>query len=128
MTILNLQDANHHFTIAAFDHRGSLIKLLGFDEGNTEELTRQMIELKQLFFDVFAPYASAVLIDPIYGRQTLDERFLGGVYPANDQALNDKKSGNDDSIKPGVLLSLEESSYEGDKGGLLTEGLQKQLR
>lgn len=93
MLLSQLQTHNHKFTIAAFDHRSSLSEVLGINV-HTEEGVAQFIELKQLFMEVFSPMASAVLTDPVYGKFTVDRKVT----------------------KAGLLMSLEESGYEGGKG------------
>lgn len=88
----SLQTLKGNFTIAAFDHRASLAETLNIPL-NTTEGTAAMIELKQLFLDTFADQCSAVLTDPIWGKETLDRK----------------------PTQTGLLLSLEESGYEGGK-------------
>lgn len=96
MLLQDLQTANHHFTISAFDHRSSLVKLMQIDTHHTEAMTKEMIELKSLFMRIFSPLSSAVLTDPIYGRYTLADKAEGC----------------------GLLLSLEESGYDDEKSAL----------
>lgn len=93
MQLSQLQTHNGKFTIAAFDHRSSLAETLGINV-NSEEGVAQFIQIKQLFMDVFSPMASAVLTDPVYGKFTVDRK----------------------ADKAGLLMSLEESGYEGGKG------------
>lgn len=92
VSLQSLQTVNGNFTIAAFDHRASLAETLNIPL-NTADGTAAMIELKQFFLDIFADQCSAVLTDPIWGKETLDRK------PA----------------QTGLLLSLEESGYEGGK-------------
>lgn len=92
MQLTSLQNSLGKFTIAAFDHRSSLAETMGI-QLSTEVGKEQFIELKQLFLQTFAPMSSAILTDPLYGRHTLA----------------------DYNYQAGVLLSLEESGYEGGK-------------
>jgi tagatose 1,6-diphosphate aldolase len=98
MTLKDLQTRKGHFTISAFDHRSSLVKLFQLDETQTQLLTEHMIELKSLLMRTFSPISSAVLTDPIYGKATIE-----------DKAKN-----------CGLLMSLEESGYDSDKAELPT--------
>lgn len=93
MKLSSLQTSNKHFTISAFDHRNSLIKLLQLDTSDDERVTQQMIEVKTLFMQVFSPLSSAVLTDPIYGKHTVQDK----------------------APDCGLLMSLEESGYDADK-------------
>ncbi|MEO8581922.1 MAG: tagatose 1,6-diphosphate aldolase [Patescibacteria group bacterium] len=93
MKLSTLQTKNNHFTISAFDHRSSLVKLLGLDETDEERLKQQMIEVKSLFMKIFSPISSGVLTDPIYGLDTLEDK----------------------AKSCGLLMSLEESGYDADK-------------
>jgi tagatose-1,6-bisphosphate aldolase len=96
MKLQDLMTANHHFTLSAFDHRSSLVKLMKIDDHHTEAMTKEMIELKSLFMRVFSPLSSSVLTDPIYGRYTVQDKAEGC----------------------GLLLSLEESGYDDEKSAL----------
>lgn len=93
MNIQSLQTKNKHFTISAFDHRPSLVEILGLDKNDQERTTAQMIEVKSLLMKTFSPMSSAVLTDPIYGIKTLDHK----------------------AKNCGLLMSLEESSYDAVK-------------
>ncbi len=92
MTIQSLQTQSQTFTIAAFDHRSSLANMLGIDT-SSELGVSQMKKLKVLFMKVFSPLCSAVLVDPIYGIDSLENK----------------------SDNTGLLMSLEQSGYEGGK-------------
>ena len=92
MNLSSLQTKSHKFTIAAFDHRSSLAKMLGIDAGS-DEGQKQIREVKTLFMKTFSPMCSAVLTDPIYGKESLE--------------FKDKSSG--------LLMSLEQSGYDGGK-------------
>jgi tagatose 1,6-diphosphate aldolase len=93
MNLSSLQTKKNHFTISAFDHRSSLVKILALETADEERLREQMIEIKSLLMQTFSPLSSAVLTDPIYGIET----------------IKDKAS------SAGLLMSLEESGYDADK-------------
>lgn len=90
MNLSALQNKKKYFTISAFDHRSSLVKILGLEGSDEERLKQQMIDIKSLLIKTFSPLSSAVLTDPIYGVETL----------------------NDLDKNCGLLMSLEES-YDG---------------
>ena len=93
MTLQDLQTSNGKFTIAAFDHRSSLAEKLGINV-NTEDGIGQFMQLKRLFMETFSPFCSAVLTDPIYGKDSVQYK----------------------DASSGLLMSLEESGYDTDKG------------
>src|SRR5690554_1066270 len=67
------QTASGKFTIAAFDQRASLAKMLGVDpqsEAGKDALT----DLKKVFMETFSPMCSAVLVDPDFGIPSLELR------------------------------------------------------
>lgn len=91
-----------HFTIAAFDHRNSLNAYLNPQDPSTVTAD-QIVALKRLFISAFADVSSAILIDPIYGL---------------DYGLDLTKE-----VPPGtgILMSLEESSYDESQAGRVTK-------
>jgi tagatose-1,6-bisphosphate aldolase len=89
MTLQNLQTSSGTFTIAPFDQRGSLAKMLGVDM-QTHEGKRTMEQVKSLFMKAFSPLCSAVLVDPEFGQPSL-------IYK---------------SPHAGLLLTYEKSSVE----------------
>lgn len=90
-----------HFTIAAFDHRGSLQELL--NPAHPDQVTdEQMQQLKGLFVDAFADISSAILIDPLYGPPVLES------HP----------------IHTGLFMSLEKTGYTDSPDGRTTELLE----
>jgi tagatose-1,6-bisphosphate aldolase len=90
-----------HFTVSAFDHRNSLFELL--DPFHPETVTAdQVVALKRLFIKHFAPISSAILIDPVYGL---------------DYGLDLDKEVPPDT---GLLMSLEESTYDDSAVGRIT--------
>jgi tagatose 1,6-diphosphate aldolase len=71
------------FVICAIDHRGSLQSTL------EKELARkigyeEMVQYKLDLCSALAPYASAILLDPIYGAA---QCIAGGVLPGNTGLL-----------------------------------------
>jgi tagatose 1,6-diphosphate aldolase len=82
------------FTMCAMDHRGSLEHAL-CAPGRPGDCPRDMTAFKLELCEILAPYASAVLLDPIYG-----------VAQAIARNLIPKTTG--------ILVSLEETGYQGD--------------
>ena len=83
------------FAMVALDHRGSLRRALN-PAAPTQVSPETMTELKLLLTRALAPYASAVLLDPIYGAA---QAIGQGVLPG----------------RTGLIVSLEASGYEGDE-------------
>jgi tagatose 1,6-diphosphate aldolase len=88
--------------IAAFDHRNSLFALLN-PQAPDIVTTEEVVALKKLFIEAFADISSAILIDPVYG---LD-------YGIDLTQLVPKHCG--------LLMSLEESSYDESQAGRMTK-------
>ncbi len=82
------------FTMCAMDHRGSLEHAICAPD-RSDNCPRDMTAFKLELCEILAPYASAVLLDPIYG-----------VAQAIARNLIPKTCG--------VLVSLEETGYTGD--------------
>jgi tagatose 1,6-diphosphate aldolase len=82
------------FTMCAMDHRGSLESALCVQE-RTDNCPREMTDFKLELCEALAPYASAVLLDPIYGAAQAITRSL---IPKTC----------------GLLVSLEATGYTGD--------------
>ena len=83
------------FTICAMDHRGSFRSLI--DEEHPEEVNyTEMVERKLELCASLAKYASAVLLDPIFGAA---QCISHGVLPNNT----------------GLLVSIEATGYGGGK-------------
>ncbi len=82
------------FTILAQDHRGSLRRLIAPDDPDsvTDE---QLTAWKRRIVKALGPWASAVLLDPQYGA---GQCIASGDLPGH----------------VGLLVSLEETGYEGD--------------
>jgi tagatose 1,6-diphosphate aldolase len=82
------------FTICAMDHRGSLESVLCAPE-RTDNCPREMTDFKLELCEALAPYASAVLLDPIFGAaQATAHSLIPRIC--------------------GLLVSLEATGYTGD--------------
>ena len=89
------------FTICAMDHRGSLRRMIDEDQPGKVSY-EEMVERKLELCSSLAKYASAVLLDPIFGAA---QCISHGVLP-NDT---------------GLLVSIEASGYSGEKEHRLTK-------
>ena len=89
------------FTICAMDHRGSLRSMID-DEHPGEVNYEEMVERKLELCSSLAKYASAVLLDPIFGAA---QCITHGALPNNT----------------GLLVSIEASGYSGGKEHRLTK-------
>ena len=93
------------FTICAMDHRGSLRSMI--DEESPGEVNyEEMVERKLELCSSLAKYASAVLLDPIFGAA---QCISGGALPKDT----------------GLLVSIEASGYSGEKEHRLTKLLDE---
>ena len=93
------------FTICAMDHRGSLRSMI--DKEKPEEVNyEEMVERKLELCSTLAKYASAVLLDPIFGAA---QCISHSTLPNNT----------------GLLVSIEASGYSGEKGHRLTKLLSE---
>ena len=93
------------FTMCAMDHRGSLRSMI--DEESPGEVNyEKMVERKLELCSSLAKYASAVLLDPIFGAA---QCISHNVLPNNT----------------GLLVSIEASGYGGDKEYRLTRLLDE---
>jgi tagatose 1,6-diphosphate aldolase len=82
------------FTILAFDHRQSFVKMLPA-EGEGSASFQGVVAAKSAVVRALAPHASAVLLDPLYSAaQTVANRALPG--------------------QAGLLVAVEETGYTGD--------------
>lgn len=88
------------FTMCAMDHRDSLQSMVERAQGKKPD-HKQMVEYKLDLCTALAPYASAVLLDPIYGAP---QCIAGGVLPRNT----------------GLLVSIEATGYEDTSEGRIT--------
>lgn len=83
------------FTVLAMDHRGSFLQMINPKESNRvgyDEVVQRKVEM----CSELSKYASAVLLDPIYGTVQCISR---GALPGGK----------------GLLVSIEESGYEGGR-------------
>lgn len=93
-----LATQSNHFTIAAFDHRGSLQEIITPEDPHNVP-QNHIVRIKKLFIEAFADISSAVLIDPVYG---LDYDIdLTTEVPEGT----------------GILMSLEKSGYTDTPSG-----------
>jgi tagatose 1,6-diphosphate aldolase len=82
------------FTILAFDHRQSFVKMLPAEGGETVSY-EQVVAAKSAVVRSLAPHASGVLLDPLYSAaQTIANRALPGQV--------------------GLLVAVEETGYTGN--------------
>ncbi len=87
--------------MCAFDHRGSLMKML--DEKHPESVGYQaMVDFKLDLCRALAPHASAILLDPVYGA---GQAIAAGVLPRDT----------------GLLVSLEATGYSGEAEARVTD-------
>jgi len=87
--------------MCALDHRGSLMKMLG--GGHPESVGYQtMVDFKLDLCRIVAPYASAILLDPIYGAAQV---IAANVLPRST----------------GLIVSLEKSGYSGEPEARITD-------
>jgi tagatose-1,6-bisphosphate aldolase len=92
MTLSSIRTASGMYTIAPFDHRGSLATSLGIDL-KTAAGKKTLTQLKILFMQAFSPYCSGVLVDSEYGFPSIEYKV--------------------DSC--GLILTLESSGYSDEK-------------
>lgn len=92
MNLNTIQTPEGLFTIAPFDHRGSLAQMFGLDI-QTEVAKHVLVQLKILFMEAFSGMCSGVLVDPEFG------------FPAIA-----RKAPN-----TGLIMTLEASDYTGNK-------------
>jgi tagatose 1,6-diphosphate aldolase len=96
-----LANAKGIITVCAIDHRESLRRAL--NEKNPEAVSyRQMVDFKLDLVGAVAPFASAVLLDPIYGA---GQAIASGIMPGHT----------------GLLVSAEKTGYSGDSTARITE-------
>jgi tagatose 1,6-diphosphate aldolase len=96
-----LANAKGIITVCAIDHRESLRRAL--NEKNPKAVSyRQMVDFKLDLVGVVGPFASAVLLDPIYGA---GQAIASGLLPGHT----------------GLLVSAEKTGYSGDSTARTTE-------
>ena len=81
------------FTILAFDHRQSFVKMLNPNAPQAVTYT-EVVAAKSDVVRLLAPHASAVLLDPVYGAA---QTIASGALPG----------------RAGLLIAIEESGYTG---------------
>lgn len=96
-----IADDSGFLTICAIDHRSALQKAM--NKQNPGAVTYQdMVDFKLDLCRAVAPFASAVLLDPVYGAA---QTIAAGILPGHI----------------GLLVSLEETGYSGEKNARITE-------
>ena len=95
MNLSSIQTPAGNFTIAAFDHRGTLAKTFNLDP-QSEVAGKFLTQIKTLFMETFSPICSGVLVDPIYG------------FPAIARKAKNT----------GLILPLESSGYSDDHAAI----------
>ena len=96
-----IANADGILTMCAIDHRGSLRSMINEESPGEVDYT-EMVERKVELCSSLAEYASAVLLDPVFGAAQCISR---GVLPKST----------------GLLISIEASGYSGEKEHRLTE-------
>lgn len=93
MTLSTIQTPSGMYTIAPFDHRGSLGQLIGVDL-STPEGKQALTQLKSYFMQVFSPMCSGVLVDPEYGTPSLDFKadHCGLILTLESSGYTDEKT------------------------------------
>lgn len=87
--------------MCAVDHRGSLKRMLNGE--HPESVSYQaMVDFKLDLSQSLAPYASAILLDPVYGAP---QAVAANILPKNT----------------GLLVSLEKSGYSGEPEARITD-------
>lgn len=90
MDISSIRNSSGYIKIAAMDHRDSLKKSLDED---------LFPAYKDLLTTTFAPYSTAILVDPEFGKQAIESAKLANI---------------------GILLSREETGYTEEESGRKT--------
>lgn len=93
MTLSSIQTASGMYTIAPFDHRGSLATTLGLDL-QTAAGKKTLTQLKILFMQTFSPFCSGVLVDPEYGFPAVEYKaeHCGLIMTLESSGYNDEKT------------------------------------
>jgi len=84
---------------AAMDQRGSLKRAIGKGRSDGKVTNEDMTAFKKAVTKILTPHASAVLLDPEYGLEALNEKAKG----------------------TGVLLAYEKTGYDAEAGGRLPD-------
>jgi tagatose 1,6-diphosphate aldolase len=94
-------DDDGFLTICAIDHRGALKRAM--NEKDPEAVTYQdMVDFKLDLCRAVSPFVSAVLLDPVYGAA---QAIAAGILPGHI----------------GLLVSMEQTGYSGEKTARITE-------
>jgi tagatose 1,6-diphosphate aldolase len=101
--IQRLADSYGSISMCALDHRGSLAKMLKEGTGSAPSY-QDMVDFKYDVCSALSPHCSAILLDPVYGAAQ-------GIASA---AL---------APRTGLLVSLEETGYEGGAESRLSRPL-----
>lgn len=96
--------ANGLFIICALDHRGSMRNLLK-EKANIDATYDAMVDYKMELCQIIIPFASGILLDPIYGAA---QSIAQGILPGS----------------AGLLISLEATGYETRGRGRITSVLK----
>lgn len=93
MNLSSIRTPEGLFTIAAFDHRGSLAQAFQL-EIDTPQATEALTQLKILFMEAFSPICSGVLVDPIYGFPAIERKAknTGLILPLESSGYTDERT------------------------------------
>lgn len=101
--VQRLADNRGSICMCALDHRGSLAKMLKEGTGATPSY-QDMVDFKHDVCGALSPHCSAILLDPVYGAaQNIAAGLLSG--------------------RTGLLVSLEETGYDGDAKSRVSRAL-----
>jgi len=96
-----LADSKGMMTMCAVDHRGALKRALN-EESPDAVSYQDMVDFKMDLCQSVAPFASAILLDPEYGA---GQAITAGLLPGCN----------------GLLVSMEQTGYSGDKNARITK-------
>jgi len=88
-------------TMCAIDHRGALKRAMNAEDPDAVSY-QDMIDFKLDLCRAMVPFASAILLDPIYGA---GQAIAAGVLPGHT----------------GLLVSMEKTGYSGERTARITE-------
>lgn len=81
------------FSILAFDHRGSLVKMISAGSPHSAAY-EEVVSVKKLVVETLSPHSSAILLDPEYSAA---QSIINGLLPGNK----------------GLIVALDETGYTG---------------
>ena len=93
MNLSSIRTPEGLFTIAAFDHRGSLAQM--FDLDISSSFTGELLsQIKVMFMEAFSQMCSGVLVDPIYGFPAIERKAknTGLILPVESSGYGDERS------------------------------------